>query len=228
MKMPRYQFAIVLVLGLTSVAKAGPVSFQMVVVDPNVPIDLIQPIFSTNFPLTFPTTGCQASQGVDPSVYSACFTGINLTGKALTSLDIELPVDPGVAAICPSPGSFSGVTCSSTSTDYLFDFTGGDIPTATLFNTSCSFPKSGPECGGLAIFTIAIGEEDANGAPVVISNTYITQIDSDHITAQANAPTPEPNSLLLMSTGVLSIGLFGAFRRRQALAVARSRATNFS
>jgi hypothetical protein len=48
-------------------------------------------------------------------------------------------------------------------------------------------------------------------------------------TAAVLGNTPEPSSFLLMSTGVLSLGLFGAYQRRRSLVAARSpNAPNFN
>jgi hypothetical protein len=50
---------------------------------------------------------------------------------------------------------------------------------------------------------------------VAEQDQIIQNIDSNGISAVANVVlTPEPGSMLLLSTGVLSIGLFAAFRRR--------------
>jgi hypothetical protein len=236
MKMLRYLFAIVLVFGLTSAAKAA--GFQMVVVDPTVPLDVIQQVTSDDFVLNFPTAppaeGCDAPgqlPGGNPGgLFVDCFTGINLTGKPLTSLEIELPTLPfgggGVQPSCPAltgaGGDFKDVTCTTINggADFLFDFTDGDIVNATPFNSLCffdPFDDPGIDCYSPAIFTIAIG--NLAGGPVVVTEQVIQTIDTDDVTVVANAP--EPSSILLMSTGVLSIGLFGAYRRRQILAVAR-------
>lgn len=229
MRILRYLLASVLVAGLSGVAKAD--DFQMVVIDPTVPVNLIQPIFSDNFALSFPTSGpaagCKSSQlpGIsDPQDYSACFTGINLTGAPLTSLRIEFAVFDfgGVpdTPSCPTPSTseFPNISCGLTNggQDYLLQFSGGDIPTATLANTFCYFSSSnGLDCDSAAIFTIAIGIPGVTLTPQEINQDFNTSIS-----AQANVvTTPEPNSFWLMSTGVLSVGLFGAFRRRQLVAL---------
>jgi hypothetical protein len=244
MKMLRYLFAIALVFGLTSAAKAGPPTsptgtpgFQMVVVDPTVPIDIIQLVTSDDFALDFPTSGpaagCSTTDGQLPASdtgYSACFTGINLTGAPLTSLQIELPESVGSINCSDTfaDNDFTNITCTPTGGDYLFDFTGGDIPTATLANSSCFFdPFPDVDCNSPAIFTIAIGFSEVNpadpsGPPIVEDlDTPAALAGINGAVADADLPTPEPSSLLLMSTGVLSLGLFGAYRRRQSLTLAR-------
>jgi hypothetical protein len=240
MRTLRYLLAIAMVCGLIGVAKAD--DFQMVVIDPSVPIDLIQPIFSDNFTLSFPTSGaaagCKASQlpGIsDPQDYQACFTGINLTGSALTDLQIEIPVFTGQpdTPSCPAPATseFTDVACGLTNggLDYLLQFSGGDIPNATLFNSFCYFDpfgNPGVDCNSAAIFTIAIGIPTPAG-DVPLTPTQINEDFNTGTTAAANVVlAPEPSSIMLMATGVLSLGLFGAFRRRQVLGLARPSRSN--
>jgi hypothetical protein len=228
--MLRYLFAIALVCGLTHVARAD--DFQMVVGDPTVPIYVIQPVFTDSFSVNFPTSGLAAGCGApgqlpsgvtDPQDYTGCFTGINLTGSDLTSLQIEFPVFdyPGTTTPdtpnCPKLASgavFSNINCGLTNgnQDYLLEFSGGDIPTATFSNTACFFDPFSFDCSSPAIFTIAIGIPGLN----LIQDGTITMLDNEGVEAAANAVvTPEPSSVLLMSTGILSIGLFAAYRRRR-------------
>jgi hypothetical protein len=225
------------------VANAFPTNggnFQVVVADPTVPLDVIQPVYTDDFALTFPippspAAGCgapgQLPGGVtDPGDFIGCFTGINLTGKPLTSLDIEFPTAEldDATPDCPtltSGDEFPDITCGFTNggADYLLQFTGGDIPTATFFNSFCYFdPFVGGyvDCYSPAIFTIAIG--NVPGSAPIITEDVIQEIDNNGVTAVANViVTPEPSSILLMSTGVFSLGLFAAYRRRQILVAAR-------
>jgi hypothetical protein len=245
--MLRCLFAVVLVCSLTRLAKAD--DFKDVIVDPTVPLDLIQEVTSDDFTVSFPTTGpaagCQASQlpGVsDPQDFDACFTGINLTGKPLTAIDIELPVftDPYTGLpdtpSCPTETSdvFTSITCGYTNggADYLLEFSGGNIPNATIFNSFCYFDPfgrdPGVDCDSPAIFTIAIGIPTPPGDAPLTSN-QITEFFDTGTSAVADdsnpppvEPIPEPSSILLMSTGVLSIGLFSAYRRRNILVTPRS------
>jgi hypothetical protein len=121
--------------------------------------------------------------------FDGCFTGLNETGFTLTSLFIDIPaVVDGQTVGCALDGG------------------GFDLFT----NVSCQTNANGyildfsgaPGVGEGVQFTIA-----EQGAP--------PQDFPDTINAVANAP--EPNSFWLMSTGVLSVGLFGAYRRRQVL-----------
>ena len=221
MRILRYLMAIALVCGLSGVAKAD--DFQMVVVDPVPPANLITPILTNNFVVTLST--CQASQlfGLSAATYIGCFTGENETGKALTSLQILIPVfnlgnqldQPACAPASLNINIFSNVTCGFTNNnqDYFVNLSGGNIPAATGVNGDCDNDGDGGaklnnddvSCNAASIFTIAEA-----GVPVSTFPSF-----------NAVANTPEPSSIWLMSTGVLSIGLFGAYRRRQTLCESR-------
>jgi hypothetical protein len=233
MKMLRYLFAIALVCGLTRVAKAD--DFQMVVADPTPTLNEVHLI--TSDALTVTLGACNANQGVDPTLYLGCFTGLNLTGAPLTSLDVLVPVfniTPGVQDT-PGCGLLSGgadvfkntPTCGVTSNglDFYVDFSGGDLATAAN-NGDCDndgdaggLNQDDINCDTKSIFTIAVGF----GTPCDTKKdckkeTKLIESDFADTTADANViVTPEPSSILLMSTGVFSLGLFAAYRRRQDL-----------
>lgn len=227
MKLLRGLIAIALVCGLSGLAKAAPVSFQMVVVDPNPPASLITHIYSDDFSVTLST--CQASQlfGLSPATYLGCFTGENNTGKPLTSLEIVIPVfsfnsqivQPGCAPAGLNINVFTTITCGFTNNnqDYFVSLTGGNIPAATGLNGDCDNDGDGGErlndddvrCNVASIFTIAEAGIPAGDMPKSFG-------------AAANVVTPEPSSIWLMSSGVLSVGLFGFYRRRQTLSEYRS------
>lgn len=206
MKMLRYLSAIALVFGLSSVARAGG-NFQMVVVDPPSYVNVI----------TVP----DLTVGLDPCVpgqvptggptYDGCFTGLNDTGETLTSLELLIPVIPGFTPTCTDAlGSiFTIMSCDGLTPDkkdYIIDFSGGPgIPTATDCDDDGDGGKglnsddfSAP-CNAHTIFTIA-----ESGAPTS---------DFSDVTVIGGV-APEPSSLWLLSTGVLSLGLFGNWRRR--------------
>jgi hypothetical protein len=234
MKMLRYLFAIALVCGLTRVAKAD--DFQMVVADPTpslVPTpNEVHAITSDDFSVTL--SACNANQldGLSPDLYLGCFTGLNLTGAPLTSLDVLIPVfdingvqdTPG----CPdiSEDVFKGTpTCGVSGSYFYVDLTDGALPTAA-HNGDCD---NDGDAGGLnqddincdtgSIFTIAVGFGTyCDGKKDCKEETKLIESDFADTTADANViVTPEPSSILLMSTGVFSLGLFGAYRRRQIL-----------
>lgn len=199
--------AIALVFGLTGVASA--VGFQMVVVDPPSYVNII-----TSPDLTITLEDCHAGQVPhdkgDPS-YDGCYTGLNDTGKPLTSLELLIPVIAGITSpTCnPAPGDiFTILSCNGKTADgkdYIIDFSGGLIPTATDCDndgdggSGLNSDDLNAPCNADTIFTIAESGIPAGSFPVV--------------SVVGNAP--EPNSFLLLSTGVLSVGLFfGNWRRR--------------
>jgi hypothetical protein len=217
MKSLRYLLAICLVLGLSGIAKAD--DFQAVVIDP-IPSNLVIPILADNFSVTL--SPCDPSQLPSSLVgtYVGCFTGENETGSPITSLQVLIPVfsynGPQTAG-CAFSGTgldlFTSVTCGTTSdgNNFFLDFSGGNIPSAILDcdNDGDRGNDSGDDqgCSAASLFTIAEAGVDPAAFPQDFSVT-------------ANAP--EPSSFWLMSTGVLSIGLFGAYRRRQSLLLAHA------
>lgn len=238
MKMLRYLLALALIPALSSVAHAD--DFQMIVIDPPTPIpaDRVNPIYSTNFTVNFPTSGpaagCDTAQlpGVsDPQDYFACFTGLNLTGTTLTSLSIEFPVFtlPGQTSVdtpsCPTVGTAdfpTQVYCGFTNNkqDYLIELAGGNILPAVR-GGDCDHDHDGGDdlnrddigCNSASIFTIAVGVPG-----VILTPAEIQQDFNTNDVANANTiTTPEPSSLLLLSTGFFSVGLFGVYRRRGTL-----------
>jgi len=216
MRMLRFMCATALVCGLGAVAKAQ--DFQAVVIDPLPSLGEINPIFNQDFPVSL--SPCQANQldGLSTSQFVGCFTGLNLTGKPLTSLEIEFPAIYLPGDILDQPGCptetqdvFSTIGCGFTSpadTEYYVDFSGGDIPSLG-FGSDCSPGRNLVGCVQDSLFTIAIG-----GIP-------FADVPQD-FTVAANVVTPEPNSFWLMATGVLSVGLFGACRRRPIVGESRS------
>ncbi|MDP9051055.1 MAG: hypothetical protein M3O31_10125 [Acidobacteriota bacterium] len=237
MKILRYLLAFALVAGLSGVAKAD--DFQMVIIDPLPAPSDINFIFNQSFPVSL--SACDSGQlnGLDPKLYLGCFTGLNDTGKVLTSLQIIIPVfgaPSGIGLDQPGCGLAGGgldifkntPTCGFTNSnkDYFVNFTGGNLPTAPRLNGDCDDDRDGiahgfnaddVPCNAASIFTIAVGFGKDCGTRSQCSQ-LTDQIVSDFndnggVVATANAP--EPNSFLLMSTGVLSIGLVGVYRRRQ-------------
>jgi hypothetical protein len=217
MRILRYLLAMAVVVGLSGVAKADtivPGDFAAVVIDPLPPAPgEITLILNQSFPVSL--APCQADQldGLSTSDFVGCFTGLNDTGTALTSLSMQFPAillagNVLDTANCPKETQdlFSSISCgftNSTDTEYILNFSGGNIPS---FGHGSDCPATGvpPACEEDSIFTIAIGGIPFNDLP-------------QDFTAQANTIAPEPSSIWLMATGVMSIGLFAAFRRRQSL-----------
>jgi hypothetical protein len=220
MKMMRYLLAIGLVCGLSGAAKAD--DFQMVVIDP-VPSQFVTPVTSLDF--TFSFSECHSpSQVPAGSGYVGCFTGENETGTTLTSLDMLIPVFsyqglPQTAGCSLFGGGldiFTTVTCGTTSDgkDYFLDFRGGSIPTA--INDCDHDGDGGNESNG--------DDESCNAASIfTIAEAGVPPADFPEVQVIANAAAaPELNSFWLLSTGVLSSGLFYANWRRRTLCPTRS------
>jgi hypothetical protein len=223
MKMLRYLLAIALVCGLSGVARA--VDFQAIVIDPQPTPGEVNLIYNQNFAVTL--TPCNADQldGLSTSDFIGCFTGLNLTGKTLTSLQTDFPAiylagNVLDQANCPKETQdvFANISCgftNSSDTEYYLSFSGGDgVAAASTANGDCDNDSDGGTklnadditCDLPSIFTIAVGGIPAADLP-------------QNFTVVGNAP--EPGSLWLMSTGVLSLGLFGAYRRRELLCETR-------
>jgi hypothetical protein len=224
MRMLRFVCAMALVCGVCAVAKAQ--DFASVVIDPQPTISEITLITSPVFVVSS-LAPCQANQldGLSTSTFIGCFTGLNVSGQTLTSLQIDFPAIylPGHVLDlpnCPDETqdifAFSGISCGftdSSDTEYSLTFTDPIHPIVSApHDGDCDNDGDGGKglnsddisCDGSSIFTLAIGfpgEPDANSSDLPTDFTVV-------------ANTPEPNSFWLMSTGVLSIGLFGAYRRR--------------
>jgi hypothetical protein len=152
---------------------------------------IIDPTYSVNVitstAFSFSLAPCVAPGQVPVgSPYLGCFTGQNETGVALTSFVIDIPaLIQGQTAGCALNGNnLDFFQTVSCSTN-----SGGYI----LDFSNGSIPVGG-------VFTIAEAGADPSLFPANNS-------------AVANT-TPEPSSLLLMSTGILSIGSLVAYRRR--------------
>jgi hypothetical protein len=194
MKMKHWLIALAMVCGLTGMAKAEAVGFQMVVIDPTYSGNYtINTITTTTFPFTFSECESpgQLPQGVS---YDGCFTGQNETGGTITSLTVDIPLTAGPASCGFSTtvaNLFSTVSCApnSNNTDSVLTFSGGDVVEGELF-------------------TLAESGVDVT----------VTPIPQGSVVA---AISPEPDSLLLLSTGVLSVGAF--FHRRQRIFASATR-----
>ena len=210
MKMLRYLLAMSLICGLSGMAKAD--DFQMVVIDP-----LPKPVPITSDYFTATLTSCKFGS------YIGCFSGENETGAPITSLKILIPIfdyhGPQTAGCAPygfdgtHKDIFSIVSCGTTPDGkyFILNFSGGVIPIA---GTDCDHDgdggkKSNGDDEVCSVFSIA-------EAGVKITKDF----NPFQLTVIANAP--EPNSFWLMSTGFLSIGLFGMYRRRHMLFLTRS------
>lgn len=122
-----------------------------------------------------------------PSGDYGCFAGDNLTGVPLTSFTLDF------AAI-------SGVTSCDT------DITG--VTPSPAFSVSACTPID----GGLGGYALTF-----SGGSIAPGHTFVILeegADPDSFIGSAVADTPEPDSLLLLSTGTMMMGLYLAGRTR--------------
>ncbi len=184
MKLLRLLFAVTLACTLGGMAKADPVDFHMVVVDPPTGFNTT-PITSLSSPTPITFSACVPGEipgTIDP--YEGCASFENSTSGPLTNLLLEFPNTSALhsqsASCTPDPGVigsssvdfFQSYSCSLVNGNYILDFTNGNIPVGTLF-------------------TIA-----ENGVCA-----------SDFPTGTLSS-APEPGSLWLMSTGTLVLAGF--------------------
>ncbi|HEX3572582.1 MAG TPA: PEP-CTERM sorting domain-containing protein [Acidobacteriaceae bacterium] len=210
MKSLRSLLAATLLCGLTVIANAAPVNFQVIVIDP--PTGPVTITNSTPQPLTVSWQAC--TNPSLPASFIDCFSAVNDTGHDITSLSLFIPLsssDPSQA--CPdTAGSltsiFSQRDCTNVSGGLLMNFSGG---TLNFLDHDDRHEPDGDDAN--TAFTIAVSLADPN-------------LDLPDGTLMINsplAPTPEPNSLLLLSTGLLGGAMIlGNRRRRIGKSVARS------
>jgi hypothetical protein len=187
MKLLRCLPLIAAVCLLSGIAKADPVDFHMVVVDPPAGSFSTTPITTLTPPPIISFSNCVAGEipgTVDP--YEGCASFENSTSSALTNLQLLFPdtsaLNSQTANCSPDPGTVSGTSvdffqdfsCSIVNGNYVLDFTDGSIPVG-------------------ALFTIAENGVAPDCFPDGTLNTNVT---------------PEPSSIWLLSTGVLLLGFF--------------------
>jgi hypothetical protein len=195
MRMLRYLFVAALVCGLTGVAKAD--DYAMVIIDPPPPppgVTTYQ-ITSVGESLTLPWSSCVTGELPPGSVgYIGCISLQNLTGQPLTNFELTVPDTGGIVgqtANCP--------------TDPNDVFQSLDCDPNPVNGTFYLDFTDGDIPSGEGYFIIA----EYGADPTVFPDTT------------AITGTPEPSSILLLSTGVLSLGVFGFYQRRRTLCASR-------
>lgn len=173
---------IALFCGCTVLAKADPVDFHMRVLDPPPDPDPSYPLYvitSTSFDVSF--TACVAGELPGDNTADGCFAGRNLSGQDWDNLQLSFPAG----------GSLTGQTanCAAGPSDDVFSST--DCPAQ-------------PDADG----TYDLGFADGvipNGAYFFITEDGVVPA-TDFPSGTATVLTPEPRSIMLLSTGVLLFG----------------------
>ena len=184
---------IALVFGCTGLAKADPVDFHMRVLDPPPPSDPSYPLFlitSTSFNVSF--TPCIAGELPGANTADGCFAGRNVSGLDWNNLQLSFPAG----------GALTGqaANCAAGVSDDIFSST--DCPAL-------------PDSDG----TFDLGFADgviANGSYFFITEVGVVPA-TDFPTGQASVLTPEPKSVVLLSTGILLFGWLLYGERLRAL-----------
>jgi hypothetical protein len=194
--MLRYLFVAALVCGLSSVAKAD--DYAMVIIDPPPP-----PAGVTTYDITFlgesltlPWSPCVAGELPAGSTgYIGCISLENTTGTELTSFELTVPDTGGIVG--------QTANCPTDPNDVFQDLNCNPNPVDGTFYLDFS---DGDIPAREGYFIIA----EYGATPATFPDTTVI------------AGTPEPSSLLLLSTGVLSIGMFGFYQRRRPLCESRA------
>lgn len=195
----RVLFILALFCGVSSFAHADAVDFHVEVLDPVCTVSspivctVVDP--SVPFSVTFTTATCSLFFGSPAPPTNGCFEVINATAESFTSLDITLTGFGSATFDCPTTGTspasiFSNSNCGP-GEDLSFFGGPGLTPTKTL-----------------AVVIQITDQGVADGLT----------IDDFSGTATINStPTPEPDSLLLLSTGAMMMA-GGLFMKRRSFA----------
>jgi hypothetical protein len=192
MKLLRCFVALALASALAGIAKADPIDYHAVIVDPPAGRFSTTPITSLTSPTVIKFKSCVPGEipgTVDP--YEGCASFENSTAAPITSLQLEFPDTTtlgGQPVSCALDGTdtpggptsanvFQTTSCALVGGDYILDFSDGSISVGDLF-------------------TVA-----ENGVrPRDFPDGTLTS-------------TPEPSSIWLLSTGALLLGGFFYYKR---------------
>lgn len=188
MKSLYYLVLIALVLGGTGLAKADPVDFHIKVLDPAPPADPSYPLYliaGTSFNVSF--TPCIAGELPSGMTADGCFAGRNVSGQDWVGLDLSFPSggvlagQPASCAPAPSDNIFSATDCPVNPANGSYDL---GFSQGDIFNGDYFF---------------------------ITEDGVVPPSDFPTISVIATVATPEPGSIVLLSTGALLFGclLFG-------------------
>lgn len=192
MKLAHCFLAIAMACGLTGAAKADTLDFHMVVLDPPpAPGFTTVPIFTTPFTITF--SACAPGQLPTNTLgtYEGCFSGVNRTGNDWTGLDLTFANNSALG------GQPAGCALDGGGADIYAEPPAG----------SCDLQN---ESQYVLIYT---GGGIENNENFVIAEDGVDPGDFPEITATVVVATPEPDSIWLLATGLLMMGLYFANRR---------------
>jgi hypothetical protein len=206
MKIFRCLFAAALVVGLTSLAKADT-DFRMSVLDGPITGAFI----TDTSPFSVSFGNCPTS--LTNAGALGCFTGVNDTSSFITSIDL----------------TFDNTVSPSNPTDF-FNFLNGQTPDClpSTFFTNANSPcfLSGAPTSPSSTYIL-----DFSGGPGIAPQTtfYIAEFDASPTAFQGgmgvvtlSGTTPEPSSILLLSTGIAILGVFFSRQRRLATGLPQS------
>jgi len=191
MKVLRYLGLMAAICCSTVLAGATPVDFHMRVLDPPPPTDPSYPLYliqSTSFDVSF--TGCVPGELPGSNTAVGCFAGRNISGQDWNNLQLTFP------NIGPLVGQTAN--CDPGISDDIYS------------NADCA---ASPDD---SLFTLLYSDGVIpNGGYFFITEDGVDPA-TDFPQGRATVLTPEPGSILLLSTGVLLFGclLYGQWLRR--------------